>query len=548
MAGSETDLSAERLRVLEGELIPVLQALSAMALAFSDLVGVAEESKSDGSPVTRADRGIESEARRLLAPLSPYWGFFGEEFGGSVALSGVGDERPLDWDRDTFWLCDPIDGTKCFLGRVPTWSILLALIHGGEPVLGAVVLPCLGELFLASRGNGTRCGDLAAGLQALQPCRVSGLTRLEGARLSYSSTTGFAERAVEPWFFRLLNRHGRLRTDSDAFGYTRVLVGACDAMLDPIVAPYDLAAVQVLFQECSGAFFASWHGDESSQAYRCGCFLGAASPSLGRALLKDFWSCLDDSPMVALVNRDSHSFSERFSFVHTEFQGEVNDGKYWLAAAERALAGFCLAHPRATVDDLAVIAQATRVLGQSLHNGVFAESGVDDDAVNLTLWVVVDGAVVTLPLSLAEDSVESIRAGLEEAWELSQQQETLVVCRPAWERSPLGPDSDVAFRLLVMGVGVLRSLFSPSAVWDADLTVTDRRVSEWSIDGALRSESWCRLEVAVHLTVGDSRRRVTRLWTSAGTSLDDSEERRMHTEIGTMVAEVLAEVGVFGEK
>src|SRR5271170_1210574 len=92
---------------------------------FGD-AGSRVETKSDQSPVTEADRGAEQLMRRLIEKKFPGHGIIGEEFG---------SENP---DAEFVWVLDPIDGTKAFITACPLFGTLIALMHRGQPVLGAI--------------------------------------------------------------------------------------------------------------------------------------------------------------------------------------------------------------------------------------------------------------------------------------------------------------------------------------------------------------------------------------------------------------------------
>src|SRR4029077_20221769 len=97
------------------------------------------EDKSLGAgfdPVTVADRAAEQAMRALIRQHFPSHGIVGEEFG---------VERP---DADYVWFLDPIDGTKSFISGMPAWGTLIALTHGGAPVLGMMHQPFVSERFI----------------------------------------------------------------------------------------------------------------------------------------------------------------------------------------------------------------------------------------------------------------------------------------------------------------------------------------------------------------------------------------------------------------
>ncbi len=106
--------------------------------------------KSDQSPVTVADERAEVvivEALRRLAPEVPV---VAEE----AIAAGVQVEP-----GERFWLVDPLDGTKEFISRNGEFTVNVALIEHGKPVLGVVGAPALGQLFVGIVGEGARVED-----------------------------------------------------------------------------------------------------------------------------------------------------------------------------------------------------------------------------------------------------------------------------------------------------------------------------------------------------------------------------------------------------
>jgi inositol-phosphate phosphatase / L-galactose 1-phosphate phosphatase / histidinol-phosphatase len=99
----------------------------------------AVEDKGGGAafdPVTRADRAVERVMRDLIAARWPEHGIEGEEFG---ANTSSGRYR---------WSLDPIDGTRSFICGLPSWTVLIALLEEGRPVVGVIEAPRLGERFV----------------------------------------------------------------------------------------------------------------------------------------------------------------------------------------------------------------------------------------------------------------------------------------------------------------------------------------------------------------------------------------------------------------
>jgi 3'(2'), 5'-bisphosphate nucleotidase len=102
------------------------------------------QTKSDQSPLTKADlssHNIINQALKKLTPETPI-------------LSEEGDK--LEADVETFWCVDPLDGTKEFIKRNGEFTVNIALIEHYQPVLGAIHIPVLNETFLALKGGGAK--------------------------------------------------------------------------------------------------------------------------------------------------------------------------------------------------------------------------------------------------------------------------------------------------------------------------------------------------------------------------------------------------------
>ena len=192
--------------------------------------------KADQTPVTQADQEAEAAIVDRLRPAFPDVGFLGEEFG----AQGSQSRR---------WIVDPIDGTKNFVRGIPYWATLLALEEDGEVTLGVVHSPATGELFWARRGQGAWADSI--------PLHVSPVDHLADAMLVHSSLNLLRPLAGgRCWdgFVRLVERTDRQRGFGDYLGYTFVLRGQADLMLEADVKPWDVAPFKVLFEEAGGRF------------------------------------------------------------------------------------------------------------------------------------------------------------------------------------------------------------------------------------------------------------------------------------------------------
>lgn len=101
--------------------------------------------KEDNSPLTEADRAAHQVIRRGLEALSTTLPILSEE--DIEGFSGVGTEG-------RYWLVDPLDGTKEFIKRNDEFTVNIALIEHGAPILGVVTAPALGVAYIAADGSG----------------------------------------------------------------------------------------------------------------------------------------------------------------------------------------------------------------------------------------------------------------------------------------------------------------------------------------------------------------------------------------------------------
>jgi len=152
--------SPARSALLE-QLIPIARHAGEIVMAVY-ATDFAVHAKDDLSPVTAADEQAEASivpALRALLPGVPV-----------VAEEGVarGQVPPV---RRSFWLVDPLDGTKEFVGRNGEFTVNIALIEDAAPVLGVVLAPALGRLFAGAAGLGAFVED-AAGRRAIACRRV----------------------------------------------------------------------------------------------------------------------------------------------------------------------------------------------------------------------------------------------------------------------------------------------------------------------------------------------------------------------------------------
>lgn len=221
---------------------------------------LAVETKADTSPVTVADRGAEQLLRQLIGQKFPTHGIIGEE---------LGNDRP---DAEFVWVLDPIDGTKSFISGVPLFGTLIALLHQGQPILGCIHQPILRQLMLGDGRTTTLNG---------RPVRCRPTTSLAAATLLTSDTLNLAKYQNGPAADRLLASAKLVRTWGDCYGYLLVAAGRADVMCDPIMNPWDIAALVPVIRGAGGVI-TDWTG---GPAYPAESTFAAATPELHAAAL-----------------------------------------------------------------------------------------------------------------------------------------------------------------------------------------------------------------------------------------------------------------------
>jgi histidinol-phosphatase len=210
------------------DLADAADAITTARFRADDL---AVDTKPDLTPVTEADRRAEQVLTELIGRARADDAVVGEEFG----ASGSGERR---------WILDPIDGTKNYVRGVPVWATLIGLEIAGELVAGVVSAPALGRRWWAAQGSGAFAnGD---------PIRVSAVHDLADAHLCYSDTTGWDDFGLGDEFRALMRRCWRTRGFGDFWGHMLVAEGAADAMSEPILSLWDVAALIPIVVEAGG--------------------------------------------------------------------------------------------------------------------------------------------------------------------------------------------------------------------------------------------------------------------------------------------------------
>lgn len=223
--------------------------------------GVPTELKADETPVTVADRECETFLRDVFSREFPGDGFIGEEHGEEPTTTGFR------------WIIDPIDATANFIRGIPIYGNLVAIEKEGEIVAGLCYVPAMDDLYHAMRGRGAFKND--------RPIHVSSVDRLEDAQLCYPELVMFDRRGLTDFFHDMTRSVKRSRGFGDYWQFLLLAEGACDIVLEPFAALWDLAALLPIVEEAGGVFT-----DFNGKRTAAGGGAIAANPILHRLVMQ----------------------------------------------------------------------------------------------------------------------------------------------------------------------------------------------------------------------------------------------------------------------
>jgi myo-inositol-1(or 4)-monophosphatase len=242
--------------------------------------GIAADDKSRGGrfdPVTEADRAAEVVMRGMIESTFPSHGIIGEEFGSARE------------NAEYVWVLDPIDGTKAFISGLPTWGVLIGLLHKGSPCYGMMVQPFTRERFV---GDGTKATWHGPGLNLSRERRrlmTRRCSTLKEATVMTTSPLLYDDDKIHA--LRRLESEARLvRYGVDCYAFAMLAMGLVDCVLEADVQAYDVAALIPII-EGAGGRMTTWTGGDAStggDVIACGdarlleealARIGAAAPS-----------------------------------------------------------------------------------------------------------------------------------------------------------------------------------------------------------------------------------------------------------------------------
>src|ERR1700716_583092 len=188
--------------------------------------------KPDRTYVTQADTTIELELRALIEKRYPAHGVLAEEYGDRTS------------NQETRWTIAPIDATHSYMRGVPAFATLIALERAGVLEVGVMSAPAMHERWRAMRGGGAWSGK--------RRLQVSMVSELQDAQVFYASRSAFVAVGKERGFDAVIKAAWRDRGFGDFWGYALVAEGVGEAMFEPELYSWDLAAPLVVVEEAGG--------------------------------------------------------------------------------------------------------------------------------------------------------------------------------------------------------------------------------------------------------------------------------------------------------
>lgn len=228
----------------------------------------AVDDKADGGkmdPVTEADRGAELVIRTAIERTYPSHGILGEEF------------PPREASGRYSWVIDPIDGTRAFVTGLPLWGTLISLEKDGEPLIGILDQPYIGERFI----GGPDGAELSARGER-SSIASSGCASLRRASLGTTTPELFETPADREAFARVAGSARLLRYGGDCYLYAMVAAGHLDLVVEVGLKPFDISALIPIIR-AAGGVVTNWQG---APVHEGGHVIAAATAELHAEALR----------------------------------------------------------------------------------------------------------------------------------------------------------------------------------------------------------------------------------------------------------------------
>ena len=201
-------------------------------------------------PVTEGDRAGERAIRAMIEEHYPDHGIHGEEYGIKEGRSGF------------TWILDPVDGTRAFVCGMPTWATLIGLSFEGQPAVGLMNQPLVGDMFY---GNPHGAWHNYRG--TTEAIRTRTGIALACASLGTTAPELYRSDQDQRDFQRLKSRVQLTRYGGDSYFYCVMAAGHVDIAMDANLQPYDIAPLLPIVKGAGGAA-AEWTGGDPAQGGR----------------------------------------------------------------------------------------------------------------------------------------------------------------------------------------------------------------------------------------------------------------------------------------
>lgn len=197
-----------------------------------DPSGVDSEKKTDGSPVTIADREAEAAIIQRIKSAFPDHSILGEEIGREDHTSGYR------------WIIDPIDGTKNFTRGIPLFGTLIALMKDGEVIVGVSNMPAIKELMYAEKGQGAYVNG--------KRITTSSVTDFQDIYLTFGGLSYFEKMGLMGRVLGIRDEIFQLRSFGDVYMYHLLAQGKLEVVMEASIKVYDVAPLKLIIEEAGG--------------------------------------------------------------------------------------------------------------------------------------------------------------------------------------------------------------------------------------------------------------------------------------------------------
>ncbi|MEA3377980.1 MAG: inositol monophosphatase family protein [Chloroflexota bacterium] len=217
--------------------------------------------------VTETDIAAEETILELIHQRFPDHAILSEEAAGGDIGAGY------------TWVIDPLDGTSNYAHRLPIFSVSIALLEQGDPIIGVVYDPMREHLFAGQRGSGATLND--------EPLQVSTIVELEHSLVGFDWARGVeARKQVLSKLERVAPLCHTVRSmGSAALGLTYVAAGWLEGYFHLALHPWDAAAAVLLVAEAGGRYTTYDGGAYDISLPRCAATNGLIHEDLLDALL-----------------------------------------------------------------------------------------------------------------------------------------------------------------------------------------------------------------------------------------------------------------------